>query len=1237
MLGFSGRFTGQVHRYNVENPYGDIWPGADVGKRSQMAKQKQILIDQESAAGFATALAPRAAGGMAECAVAQDDAGGYRPIAGTVQDTGHSLAARLTLLTTVPAVLAAGLFAVLAAQGAGAPVAIIGAAVLLALGAAFAIRQARSILVPVQKITERCDQLALHFSAEPRGTSRTEMGALVGAFDAMGAAMLKSMAVTRESAREEAQTSLHLQRQYALMQMLRNLASMANNGESLERSLQNSLREIGSYLDWPLGRLLLMTRVHGHADRSESRSHWYAPDPARFSRFIGGADDGALESGSSGLIGRARQSNLSHWVSDLARLEDWHQREAAIACGLRTGFIIPIAVSAEVMAFIEFFSDHRIEAGDELLELIEAISVELWRTANRYQSEAALRATGTRARRLASIAEAMEGAIAVTGANGRVEWVNAGMTRLIGHTATQSIGRDVPTLLFSSDPDSAAECQRQIEAGARTRGLVLPAHNESGEPRWYEMEIQGMPDRGDGAAGCFVLVRDITQERNTQGALSAALEDARQASQSKSQFLANMSHEIRTPMNGVLGMAELLLGTELDDRQRRFIESLYRSGESLLDIINDILDFSKIEAGKLELECIDFDLRTLIEDLIELLAPRAHQKRIELAYKLSPGLPATVRGDPTRLRQVLINIIGNAIKFTERGEVVLTVEPLAGDTAPASAAADAPATLVRFVIRDTGIGMRTESVERLFSVFMQADQSSSRRYGGTGLGLAICRQLTELMGGGISATSHIGEGSVFQVELPLRHGDSTAVAARPVPAASIAGKRVLIAEDNPTNRRILHEQLRALEMDCALAENGRQALQMLRIAARSASPFDVAVVDMKMPIMDGMALSEQVRADAALAGVRLVMLTSITGRDEARRAQAIGVDAYLAKPVRQQELIATLSMVLGSAPAELAPQKATSRLTGLAGRRILVVEDNPVNQEVVTAMLAAFGCEASLAEDGLVALGLLEREDFDVVLMDCQMPTMDGFEAMRRLRDPAYRQHDLTRARRTPVIALTANALSGDAERCRVAGFSDYLAKPFRQQDLGEILLLWAQARDLGVAGGSASALAPARLALLPAPLPVVDGAAHPAPAAGAAAVDAILDERVLKDILAMERNGARDLLRRLVTTYAQSSAALLDAAEQAFARQDPAAVAQALHTLKSSSANLGAVHFSRACGQIEALARQSNLAPAEPIWRDVRAGYGDVVAALHALRPGTGGAVAGGANDGSRAAAVER
>ena len=1139
---------------------------------------------------------------------AQAGAPAFAPVFPLVAARERSPLLVLALLTLLPAAVAALVFALLGHYGAG-PLAYGLAGAVVGSGAlALARAQAVRLGALTALLTQRSAQLAARFSGDAPSRERRPLSALAHSLDAMTTAVLRHVEDLSQRNALEVQNGLDLQREYALMQMLRNLATAANHGGNLEQALEASLREIGDYLDWPIGRLVFPAGED--AGSPAVRTHWYAPDPARFAAFITASDTAPGENDRSGLIGRAQETNLSHWISNLARLEGWPRRDAALACGLRTGFVIPIASAGNGTAYIEFYSDHRIEAGPDMLELVEAIGVALWQTANRSYEDAGARES-IPARQLAAALGAMDSAVGIVGPDSRLLWANASLVRLLGDSAGRGaalIGMDLSGLLFGYDAASATQCRGYLAALEAVNRVVLPAHGPDGTQRWYELDVLPLPAaataRGPtGQPSALLTVRDISHERATQHALSEALQAAKLASQSKSQFLANMSHEIRTPMNGVLGMAELLLGTELDERQRRFIESLYRSGEALLDIINDILDFSKIEAGKLELEAIDFDLRALVEDLIELLAPRAHQKRIELAVKLAPGLPVTVRGDPTRLRQILFNIVGNAIKFTERGEVVLTVEPLVDD-GQADAGTER-ATRVRFLVRDTGIGMRQDAVERLFSVFMQADQSSSRRYGGTGLGLAICRQLSELMGGSITASSRIGEGSVFQMDLPLPHGDARAVAIRPSVPASLAGCRALIVEDNPTNRRILDEQLTAAGMHAALAENGRQALQMLRVAAHSATPFAIAIIDMKMPIMDGLTLVERIRSEPALAALRLVMLTSICGRDDARHAQSLGVDAYLSKPVRQQELMGTLATVLDPEHRTPPARAQALPLAGLEGLRVLVVEDNPVNQEVVCAMLTALGCQARLADNGLTALGALERENFDVVLMDCQMPVMDGFEAVRRLRDPEYRQHDLLRARRLPVIALTANALAGDAERCRTGGFSDYLAKPFRQRDLGEMLL-----RVLAPVAASSDVPTPTTTPEqipVPAPLPVALPTRTEQPLGA-------LDERVLADILLMEKNGARNLMARLIDAYRGSSARLLAAADEGFATGQAADVLQSLHTLKSSSANLGALAFSAACSRLEQLARAGSIEAAATAWPELRVAHEHVLAALQAL-----------------------
>jgi CheY-like chemotaxis protein/HPt (histidine-containing phosphotransfer) domain-containing protein len=608
-----------------------------------------------------------------------------------------------------------------------------------------------------------------------------------------------------------------------------------------------------------------------------------------------------------------------------------------------------------------------------------------------------------------------------------------------------------------------------------------------------------------------------------------------------------------------------------------------------------------------------------------MLAPRAHEKRLELACRIAPSVPSAVRGDPVRLRQVLTNLVGNAIKFTEQGEVVLevTAEPAAQpDLTPAFAGAGAlrpelvegPPHRLHFVVRDTGIGIRPEALAKLFTVFMQADQTMARRYGGTGLGLAITKQLVELMGGRIGAESRIGEGSTFRFDVVLAAGDT--VTAPPVAdAAALAGKRVIVVEDNPTNRSILESQLRLLAIDCATAENGMQALELLRAAARAGTPFDVAVIDMKMPIMDGLTLARTMRADPQLASVRQLMLTSLVGDNEARMAQQAGIEGYLAKPVRQQELIGSLARLLDAAPRRADAQAAAA----LQGLRVLLVEDNPVNQEVARVMLEDLGCAVRLAANGQQALDALAQETFELVLMDCQMPEMDGFEALRRFRDPHGARRWAT-APATAVVALTANALAGDEERCRAAGFDDYLAKPFRQQQLAELIARHArdaQPRPSAAARSEGAPSPSTSSGRSPSTGSGRSPASEPQDTSAAPLQDGdrdALDGTVIERIRDMERRGAARLLERLIETYLGTAAKLVADTERALEKDDAPALRQAVHTLKSSSANLGAARLARCCAELEALARAGRVLAARQDWPVARDEYRRVVRALQAM-----------------------
>jgi two-component system, sensor histidine kinase and response regulator len=873
-----------------------------------------------------------------------------------------------------------------------------------------------------------------------------------------------------------------------------------------------------------------------------------------------------------GLPGRVWAAGQPVWIPDVVHDSNFPRAPVAAREGLHAAFGFPILLRGEVLGVMEFFSSEVHAPDEDFLSTLTSVGNQIGLFADRKRAQEELD-------RFFTLSLDM---LCIAGFDGYFHRVNPAWKRGLGYTEADLLSRPFMDFVHPDDREASAAEMRKLMEGRELIYFENRYFHRDGTVRWLmwtatpfrEQQVvyaagRDITERKAAEETLATYARQLEINQRELGDQTARLRQlvkelevskirAEEATEAKSAFLANMSHEIRTPLNAVLGMTTLALQTRLSHEQRKLLTTVKSSGESLLEIVNDILDFSKIEARRLELERTEFDVRDEVGNTAKLLALRASEKGVELACHVAPDVPETLLGDPGRLGQVLLNVMGNAVKFTDAGEVVLGV---------AVHEASAGLTTLHFTVRDTGIGIPPAKQQQIFEAFTQADSSTTRRFGGTGLGLAISVRLVELMGGRMWVESEVGRGSTFHFvatfELPA---GPVLKPARARPKA-LEGLRVLVVDDNATNRRILEEMLLSWRMRPAAAVDAASAMTTLRRAAAAGERYDAVISDCQMPEIDGFMLTRRIRQDKRLARTRIVMLTSIGDGDAATRAKKAGVDAYLSKPVKQSDLLDALAAVFGvstrlaqTASAAPSADKRPRRVL-----RILVAEDNPVNRKLVATLLKKRGHKVRAVENGRAAVEAIDgsRDRYDIVLMDVQMPEMSGLEATA-----AIRAREAGTGRRLPLIAVTAHALHGDRERCLAAGMDGYLSKPI---DVKELISTVERFGDRTTPGETAEPVQP------PAS-PLFDERAALTYSGG--------DRRLLKQVVAMFRSGCPSQLRRI---------------EGALEHRDAEALRMAAHALKGAIATLGSPAGRQTAAELEHLAREGDFEKARSMYAMLR------------------------------------
>lgn len=919
--------------------------------------------------------------------------------------------------------------------------------------------------------------------------------------------------------------------------LLQQAATLSVGGMTFDEALRNCIKTVCEVTGWPLGHALIPNAA---AKRMISSKIWHPADSERYREFQTATQNSLFARG-EGLPGLIWETLRPLWIRDVNVDPDFSRKKAVRDLAVRGAFGFPIVADEQVVAILEFFHHDAIEEDASLLILIQSIGRELGHFIERRRSV-------EQQSRLAAIVESSRDAIIAKSHDGTILTWNAGAEVVYGFSADDMIGRSIKDIVPESHEDEEPEIRDVLTLGERLEQFETQRRRADGT--LIDVSITVSPIRNsDGIiVGTSTIERDITQRKQRERELKDARDAAEAANRTKGEFLTNISHELRTPMNAIIGMLELALGEELSAVMADYLQTAHDSAHTLLHLLNDLLDFSRMEAGRFELAPVPFELRDMLDRTMKMLSLRANEKGLELACHVHSDVPEHVQGDDNRVQQVLINLVGNGIKFTQQGEVIVDVH--------LRSRVDESAIL-EFHVIDTGIGISKADQEKIFAPFTQADATTTRQYTGTGLGLAICHELVDRMGGELWVESEPERGSTFSFTVCLDLLDEPPEDQQQVQAvAELRDMPVLVIDDNKTNRRILEEMLTNWRMQPIVVDNGDDALNELKKRSETDDRgVPLILVDALMPNVDGFTFIESAHELGILTGSTVLMLSSADRQVFQERCEELEIAAYLEKPVSQSDLFDALMTALRG------PAFDRQAVSGIQqsdrSLRVLLVEDTPANQKVVEAILKKRGLEVTIAGNGRDAIDLLQRENFDIVLMDVQMPTMDGFQATE-----AIRRFDGDKAT-IPIIAMTAHAMPGDRERCLEAGMDDYISKPIDAKHLIEIV-------DRYTTG----------------PENKGDVTAGTPPDSGAASND----DRIDRAAALLRLGGDEELLNDMIGFFNEDVPKLLQTARGALDAQELPEVRRAAHSIKGLAANLGATKAEEAARTVETAAASDDL-----------------------------------------------